>query len=84
MKNKNALKVKAVAEKRLAWVKKSWPTDKDMLKGGQQDYEDLMSIAQMFENNEKPEAIGRAMWRLDTAVRDDIPDDVYYFRDVNR
>lgn len=43
----------------------------------QQDYEDLMSIAGMIENNEPKQAIAKAMWRLDTAVRDIIPDAVY-------
>lgn len=43
-----------------------------------QDYEDLMSIAQMIENDEKPEAIAKAMWKLDTLVRDVIPNSVYY------
>ena len=83
MKNKLALKVKAAAEKRLAWVKATWPTDKEMLKGGQKDYEDLMSIAEMFESNVDPKIIGKAMWRLDTAVRDDIPDEAYYFNGRN-
>ena len=43
-----------------------------------QDYEDLMSIAGMIDNNEDPEKIAKAMWRLDTLVRDEIPDEVYY------
>lgn len=42
------------------------------------DYEDLMSIAGMIENNEAEKSIMRAMWKLDTAVRDEIPDEVYY------
>lgn len=42
------------------------------------DYEDLMSIAGMIENNESPQSIKKAMWSLDTAVRDVIPDKVYY------
>lgn len=44
----------------------------------QSDYEDLMSIAGMIENNETDSQIQVAMWNLDTAVRDEIPDDVYY------
>lgn len=43
----------------------------------QSDYEDLMSIAGMIENNEPKASIAKAMWRLDTAVRDIIPDEVY-------
>ena len=42
-----------------------------------QDYEDLMSIAQMIEDGESEQSIARAMWRLDTLVRDVIPDSVY-------
>lgn len=44
----------------------------------EQDYEDLMSIAGMIDNNEDPKKIAKAMWQLDTAVRDEIPDEVYY------
>ena len=44
----------------------------------QQDYEDLVSIAQMIENDEDAAAICKAMWKLDTAVRDVIPDKIYY------
>ena len=44
----------------------------------QQDFEDLTSIASMIENNEDPKAIQKAMWNLDTAVRDVIPNKVYY------
>lgn len=44
----------------------------------QQDFEDLTSIANMIENNESSEAIQKAMWNLDTAVRDVIPNKVYY------
>jgi hypothetical protein len=43
----------------------------------QQDYDDLVSIAQMIENNESKESIAKAMWNLDTLVRDVIPDSVY-------
>jgi len=35
------------------------------------DYEDLMSIAGMIENNETDSQIQVAMWNLDTAVRDE-------------
>lgn len=44
----------------------------------QQDFEDLTSIANMIENNEDAKAIQKAMWDLDTAVRDVIPNKVYY------
>ena len=42
------------------------------------DYDDLMSIAQMIEDSADKNAITRAMWRLDTAVRDEIPDEVFW------
>jgi hypothetical protein len=44
----------------------------------QQDFENLTSIATMIENNEDAKAIQKAMWNLDTAVRDVIPNKVYY------
>lgn len=44
----------------------------------QKDFEDLTSIANMIENNEDAKAIQKAMWNLDTAVRDVIPNKVYY------
>lgn len=43
-----------------------------------EDYDDLMSIAQMIEDSADKNAITRAMWRLDTAVRDEIPDEVFW------
>lgn len=45
----------------------------------QSDYEDLISIAGMIENNESKKSIANAMWNLDTLVRDVIPDKVYYY-----
>ena len=70
MKNPNAIKLVAAANK----YRKSLGHFAHI----QQDYEDLMSIAQMIENNENAAAICKAMWKLDTAVRDVIPDKVYY------
>mgnify|MGYP003334317083 CR=1 FL=1 len=74
MKNPNAVKLVAAAAKyRDALVKNSMYVEAKAV--ALQDYEDLVSIAQMIENNES--GIARAMWRLDTAVRDVIPDSVY-------
>ena len=42
------------------------------------DYDDLMKIARMIESNKSAKDVARAMWKLDTIVRDAIPDDVYY------
>lgn len=41
------------------------------------DYDDLMKIARMIESNKSARDVARAMWSLDTIVRDAIPDDVY-------
>lgn len=41
------------------------------------DYDDLMKIAKMIESNKSARDVARAMWGLDTIVRDAIPDDVY-------
>ena len=74
MKNPNAIKLVAAATKYRTAI-----AENDMYPGAavvaQQDYEDLVSIAQMIENNE--EGVAQAMWKLDTAVRDVIPDSVY-------
>ena len=52
--------------------------DPEVVRVVESDYEDLMSIAGMIENNETDSQIQVAMWNLDTAVRDEIPDEVYY------
>lgn len=72
MKNKHAQALKAAADKYLKGYN-------DMGKHIHTDYEDLISIAGMIENGEKPQSIAKAMWDLDTAVRDEIPDVVYNF-----
>ena len=43
-----------------------------------EDHYNLLSIANMIENNESSKSIAEAMRSLDTAVRDVIPDKVYY------
>ena len=74
--------MKNVLAAKLAEAAKSYksrnPEDPEVQRVVQSDYEDLMSIAGMIENNETPKSIMHAMWNLDTAVRDEIPDDVYY------
>ena len=75
MKNKFALQVAEAAEKYRSVAERVSPESE---KVAQQDYEDLMSIAGMIESNETDSQIQLAMWKLDTAVRDVIPDDVYY------
>ena len=44
----------------------------------ERDYEDLMSIAQLIEDHASAKIIQKAMWQLDTAVRDEIPDKVFW------
>lgn len=75
MKNKLALQVANAAEKYRATAERVSPETEKI---AQQDYEDLMSIAGMIESNETDSQIQLAMWKLDTLVRDEIPDDVYY------
>lgn len=41
------------------------------------DYNDLMRVAKMIERNKSARDVARAMWNLDTCVRDAIPDEVY-------
>ena len=74
MKNKLALKLVAAADKYRA-VERNWEGSEKVV---QEDYEDLISIANMIESNETDSQIQTAMWKLDTLVRDVIPDDVYY------
>jgi len=74
----NALKLKAVADKYLAWNKESFPNDAYMLKGAEKDYQDFISIALMIESDEfNTIAIRRAIRNLDTFVREYIPDNIY-------
>jgi hypothetical protein len=73
MKNELAKKLVAAADKYRAVERKYEGAEKVV----QSDYEDLISIAGMIENNESKKSIARAMWNLDTAVRDVIPDKVY-------
>ena len=74
MKNKLALKLVAAADNYRS-RNCSWEGAEKVV---QSDYEDLMSIAGMIESNETDSQIQLAMWKLDTLVRDEIPDDVYY------
>lgn len=78
MKNPLAVSLKDAADKYLAWNNKTFADDAKMVSVGQRDHDDLMSIAVMIQNNEDSLRIARAMSRLDTAVRDVIPNDVYY------
>lgn len=78
MKNKLAIALKEAADRYLNWNTKAFKGDAKMISVGQRDHGDLMSIAGMIENNEDSTTIARAMSRLDTAVRDVIPDDVFY------
>lgn len=76
--NPSALKLKEVADKYLAWNRKSFPDDVKMLECGDKDHANFMSIALMIEDNEfKTKVIGRAISDLDTFVRDYIPNDIY-------
>ena len=74
MKNKLALKLVAAADKYRDHERYLEDSEKVV----QSDYEDLISIANMIESNETDSQIQTAMWKLDTLVRDVIPDDVYY------
>jgi hypothetical protein len=78
MKNKHAIALNEAAKKYSDWFKRSFSDDKDMLAGGKKDYQDLISIVQMIEAGEAEATIARSMSRLDTAVREVIPDAVYY------
>ena len=73
MKNELAIKLVAAADKYRA-VERNYEGAEKMV---QSDYEDLISIAGMIENNESKKSIANAMWKLDTLVRDVIPDKVY-------
>lgn len=70
--------IKDAAVKTLEWHKRSWPNDKQMLKCGKSDHDNLMKVAKMIKANEDSEKIAKAIYHLDTAVRELIPDEVYY------
>jgi len=70
--------IKEAAVKTLEWHKRNWPNDKNMLKCGKCDHDDLMKIAKMIESNEDNKKIAKSMSGLDTIVRELIPDEVYY------
>ena len=75
--SKNA---KALAKAALKWLNghhNMWPTDQAMLKVGTSDYFDLMEIVNMIEAGAEKKAIAKAMWALDTIVRDQIPSKIY-------
>jgi len=77
-KHHNALKLKAVADKYLAWNQENFSGDAKMLACADKDYADLMSIALMIESDEfNTIAIRRAIRNLDTFVREYIPDNIY-------
>ena len=78
MKNKLALALKDAADRYLAWNTKAFSGDTKMISVGEIDHDALMSIASMIENGEDSIRIARAMGRLDTAVRDVIPNEVFY------
>jgi hypothetical protein len=78
MKNQHAITLKKSADKYIAWHSNAFKDDPEMTEGGKKDYDDLISIAGMIENGEDKKKIGMTMWKLDTAVRDIIPDNVYY------
>jgi hypothetical protein len=44
----------------------------------QRDYEDLISIANLIQSDAPRDVVAQAMRHLDTCVRDEIPDNVYY------
>lgn len=74
----NAIKLRAAATKYRSNLYKQFKVDKNILKLAEQDYFDLMSIALMIEENEfNNKAIARAIFRLDTIVRETIPNDIY-------
>ena len=74
----NALKLKAVADKYLAWNQENFSGDAKMLECGEKDYADFMSIALMIEQDEfNTIPIRRAIRNLDTFIRDYIPDNIY-------
>lgn len=71
MKNPYAVMLKTAAQRYRAQYSES---NSVIIKS---DYDDLMKIAKMIESDKSPKDIARAMWSLDTIVRDAIPDDVY-------
>lgn len=78
MKNHIAIALKQAADKNLAGYSQAAKEDPKLADIIQKDYKDLITIANMIEKGEDEKKIARAMWKLDTSLRDVIPDDVYY------
>jgi hypothetical protein len=79
MHQEHSVLLKQAADKYLAFNRKHFFEDEEMMECIYNDYEDLISIAKSIGNNESKSAISKAMWSLDTAVRDVIPDKVYSY-----
>ena len=77
MNQEHSVLLKQAADKYLAWNKKHFSGEEDMMNCARSDYEDLISIATSIANGTDKKSIAQAMWKLDTAVRDVIPDKVY-------
>lgn len=78
MKNKHAILLNDATIKYYAWFSNAFRGDSTTIKGCNKDLRDLKKITSMIESNEDKNKIARAMWSLDTAVREVIPDEVYY------
>lgn len=74
---KHATQLAQAAKDNLEWSNKSFADDPHMIEVGKNDYSDLMNIVRKIEDGDDKSSIARAMWRLDTIVRDVIPDSVY-------
>lgn len=66
------------AHTRLLSGLRNFPDDLSMIHAYAGDYCDLYEIAKMIEKEEPKDKIAKAMWKLDTIVRDEIPDVLYY------
>lgn len=78
MKNQIAITLKEAADKNLAGYSAASKKDSKLIPIIKKDHKDLIKIADMIEKDEDAEKIARAIRRLDTSVRDVIPDNVYY------
>lgn len=80
MNNEHAIALTEAANKYLTWNAYHFTVkskDEKMFKFIALDYSDLMFIAALIEIGEDKKKISKAMWDLDTAVRDVIPNKVY-------
>jgi hypothetical protein len=78
MNNSHAEAIRQAAARWLARGEEHFRNDQEMLDAYETDHYQLMSIAQMIDDNAEIRVIRQAILNLDTILRDEIPEETYY------